>query len=160
MSAPPSHSSAPLDFENPLDFAPILFATNAAGISRPWGTTGITLREIKRAAVMLVASELAGQPWLMIKSENLTLVQRLSPGSQELYPSNDPEPVMMMNINGCLHRIHFQDATAFWAFRYIALDGGTIQERERSSFFTFPVLQSSWERFTVPFGYPRVGIRG
>ncbi|KAH7908129.1 hypothetical protein BJ138DRAFT_1116125 [Hygrophoropsis aurantiaca] len=144
------------DFENPLDFAPVLFTTNSAGISRPWGTTGITLGGIKRASIMLVASELPGQPWLLIKSDGLMLIQRLTPDTTDLYPSNDPEAVMVMCISGFLHRIHFPHVASYWAFRYLALYGGSAQERERSVIFSYPVLMSAWDQFTVPFDYPRI----
>lgn len=88
--------------------APILFATKQTGISKPWGTTGITMGSIQCAAVVLMASEDPGQrklnqaiqviifvltqaaAWLLLKSNTLTVVHRLLLNNNEdLFPSPD-----------------------------------------------------------------------
>ncbi|KAF9231883.1 hypothetical protein BU15DRAFT_81887 [Melanogaster broomeanus] len=135
---------------NVLQTSQPLFATASAGLSIPWGLTGITFGEIVPAEVVVIASKVRAQPWLLVRSSRFKAVIRISAFTvPSLMSSANSLPIITFIFNDQLHNLHFPTPLAYLYFRTVALTGGSVDERHRACLLPSPMKVPSSQHLSL-----------
>ncbi|KAH7908122.1 hypothetical protein BJ138DRAFT_993031, partial [Hygrophoropsis aurantiaca] len=132
----------------------VLFATSFAGLSEPWGNTTATISHINEASVLLIASDLSTCPWLLIKTNDLLVVEQLnlSDDPVSLTLSSCGEPVARLERRQAPLNIHFIDAESVFHFLWLTRQpcGGWKTPFAMNA----RTLTDMWRHFTIPSEWP------
>ncbi|KAF8836318.1 hypothetical protein BDN67DRAFT_984025 [Paxillus ammoniavirescens] len=90
--------------------------------SIPWGLTGITFGKIVPAEIIVIASEVHAQSWLLL-------------------------PIITFVFN---NQFHFPTSLAYLYFWTVTLTRGLVDERCRGALLTTEHLMSALDNFTIP----------
>ncbi|KAH7908181.1 hypothetical protein BJ138DRAFT_1116076 [Hygrophoropsis aurantiaca] len=141
-----------------LSNAHVIFATNHAGISEPWGTTTATI-QAQQASVLLIGGEKPASPWLLVKSAGTedVIVQELNNESDLVTIApvhSESESFVRVDHQRRRFHLHFETAEAFYCFLLSCHHVGRHDQSWRSAGLSVAVLQNEWHSFKIPCEWP------